>query len=61
MLDQNPFFHKKPHRYELHVYVLDCRLKLSSNTKKDKLISAMAGHILQEANIIGIFGSNLVK
>jgi len=55
-----PFFVRKPHRYEYHVYVLDSRLKLSSKSKKDILLAAMSGHIVQEAVITGLFGIKLI-
>lgn len=45
------------HRYQFHVYVLDCRLNLSGNAGKKALMKAMEGHILQYGSITGVFGS----
>lgn len=43
------------HRYQFNVYVLDCKLELSSNSRKRDLLRAMEGHILQEGSLVGRF------
>lgn len=49
---QPPFIHKA-HRYRFTVYGLDCVLNLPSTSKKDDLIKAMSGHILQSGEVMG--------
>jgi Raf kinase inhibitor-like YbhB/YbcL family protein len=44
-----------PHRYFFKLYALDVMLDLPAGEKKDKLTKSMAGHILAEAQIIGMF------
>jgi len=43
------------HRYQFHVFILDCELDLSNNTRKKELLESMNGHILQYGCIMGIF------
>lgn len=43
------------HRYQFHVFILDCELDLSSNTRKKELLESMNGHIVQYGYIIGVF------
>jgi Raf kinase inhibitor-like YbhB/YbcL family protein len=43
------------HRYFFKVYALDKELALSEGLTKKELESAMAGHILAEARLIGLF------
>lgn len=43
------------HRYFFKLYALDTMLNLSSNTKKGDLEKAMKGHILEKAEIIGLY------
>lgn len=50
-----PFFIKKYHRYQFHVYVLDCTLQLNSNARKRDLLKAIDGHILQYGSLLGKF------
>lgn len=50
-----PFFLKKAHRYVFYIYALDTELTLSKNTKKDALVEAMQGHILEEAQLTGLY------
>jgi len=45
------------HNYIFTVYTLDCKLNLPVNTRKRELLSAMAGHILQQATLSGQFQS----
>ena len=48
-----PFFMKKPHRYQFHVYVLDCMLTLESNARKAALMKCIEGHMIQYGSIKG--------
>lgn len=41
------------HRYYFKLYALDTMLKLESDTTKQKLLSAMEGHILAESQLMG--------
>lgn len=50
-----PIFLRAPHRYVFQAFSLDCRLELSSNTRGNQLLSAMSGHILQTASLLGTF------
>jgi Raf kinase inhibitor-like YbhB/YbcL family protein len=43
------------HRYFFKLYALDTMLNLSSNSKKGDLEKAMKGHILEKAEIIGLY------
>lgn len=47
-----PPFHWS-HRYQYHVYVLECRLELPPAARKRDLLAAMKGHILQQAVLTG--------
>jgi Raf kinase inhibitor-like YbhB/YbcL family protein len=41
------------HKYHFDVYVLDCILDLHAASKKRDLLTAMNGHILQQAVLVG--------
>jgi Raf kinase inhibitor-like YbhB/YbcL family protein len=43
------------HRYFFKLYALDTTLKLNKGSTKNQLESAMSGHILEEAQLIGIY------
>ena len=43
----------KPHRYEFKLYALDAMLTLPARAKKDDVIKAMTGHILEEGQLMG--------
>ena len=43
------------HRYFFKLYALDAPLSLPSGATKDQLVSAMAGHILAQAELMGTF------
>ncbi|MGI6153967.1 MAG: YbhB/YbcL family Raf kinase inhibitor-like protein [Christensenellaceae bacterium] len=45
------------HRYQFNVYVLDTLLDLPAKTKKNALLDAMEGHILQQGFLTGKFSS----
>ncbi len=44
------------HRYFFKVYALDTNLDLDSGAKKGDLLAAMEGHILGQAELMGIYG-----
>jgi Raf kinase inhibitor-like YbhB/YbcL family protein len=46
----------KPHRYFFNLFALDRRLDLPASTTRDKLLSAMKGHILAEGHLMGKYG-----
>lgn len=50
---KQPPFIKKAHRYRFCVYGLDCALELPAASRKEDLIQAMSGHILQSGEITG--------
>jgi len=43
------------HRYFFKLYALDAMLNLSSKTKKSDLEGAMKGHILEKAELVGLY------
>ena len=43
------------HRYYFRLYALDALLNLSSNSNSDDLRSAMEGHVLAEAELMGTY------
>jgi len=45
----------KIHHYIFTVYALDTQLNLPMDTNAEKLIAAMQGHILETADLIGLF------
>jgi Raf kinase inhibitor-like YbhB/YbcL family protein len=45
----------KSHRYFFKLYALDSMLKEKSGVTKEKLVQAMKGHILAQAQMIGLF------
>lgn len=49
---------KSIHTYTFTVYVLDCKLSLSPNSRKPDLLCSMEGHILQKATLSGKFQSH---
>lgn len=46
----------KPHRYFFRLYALDTVLDLEPGASAGKLAEAMAGHILAQAELMGIYG-----
>lgn len=48
---QPPFIHKA-HRYRFTVYALNTMLELSADSNKKQLSKAMAGHIIESAELI---------
>ena len=45
-----------PHRYYFKLYALDCMLHLEPKASKIEVESAMEGHILAEAQLMGKYG-----
>ncbi len=46
----------KPHRYFFKLYALNAELDLPSGATKNDVLGAMEGHVLGEAQLIGIYG-----
>lgn len=44
------------HRYFFKIYALDSKLDLASDADKSKLEQAMSGHILDQVELIGLYG-----
>ena len=47
-----------PHHYRFTVYALDTSLDLAAGASKDQLLQAMQGHILGQAQLVGIYQRN---
>jgi Raf kinase inhibitor-like YbhB/YbcL family protein len=45
-----------PHRYFFKLYALDTRLSLSPGSSKSELLESMKKHILDKAQLMGIYG-----
>ncbi|OIO37874.1 MAG: phosphatidylethanolamine-binding protein [Candidatus Omnitrophica bacterium CG1_02_49_10] len=45
----------KPHRYFFKLYALDINLNLKEGATKKELLKAMEGHILAEAQLVGLY------
>lgn len=43
------------HRYYFRIYALDAKLDLPAGSRKKDLLRAMEGHVLAEAEMIGLF------
>ena len=46
---------KGTHRYFFKIYALDILLDLKRGAKKEELLSSMQGHILDKAELVGLF------
>ncbi len=46
------------HRYHFKLFALDAPLLLAASAGRAELNQAMAGHILAEADLVGLFGHN---
>jgi Raf kinase inhibitor-like YbhB/YbcL family protein len=46
----------KPHRYSFRLYALDALLPLAPGVRKKDLLKAMQGHILGQAEFLGVYG-----
>jgi Raf kinase inhibitor-like YbhB/YbcL family protein len=46
----------KPHRYVFTLFALDKKLNLPARKPKPELVKAMEGHILAQAELIGLYG-----
>jgi Raf kinase inhibitor-like YbhB/YbcL family protein len=49
---------KKAHHYVIRVYALDTELNLSPGITKQQLASGVAGHVLAEGQLTGVYGRN---
>ena len=47
------------HRYQFTIYALDNVLDLPTGAKRDELEAAMAGYIIEQAKLVGIYKRNL--
>jgi Raf kinase inhibitor-like YbhB/YbcL family protein len=45
-----------PHRYSFRLYALDADLDLEARSTKEQLVEAMKGHVLAEAELVGLYG-----
>jgi len=45
----------RPHRYFIKLYALDTILNLPSGLNREELLSAMKGHIISTAQLMGIY------
>jgi hypothetical protein len=45
------------HRYEIHLYALDTKLKVPKKPSRDRVLEAMDGHILAEAQLVATYGA----
>jgi len=43
------------HRYRFRLLALDCELELTTPDRRDHVESALAGHVIDEATLIGLF------
>lgn len=48
----------KPHRYHFTLYALDAPLDLGPRARKDEVERAMHGHVLERAQLVGLYGRN---
>ena len=46
------------HHYHFYAYALDIKLELDSNADKTVLDKAMAGHIISQGKMVGLFGKS---
>lgn len=45
----------KPHHYHFHIYALDISLPSTPGLDKDKLVTAIEGHVLAQGELIGTY------
>lgn len=50
-----PSFVRNTHRYQFHVYALDCKLDLDGNSGKKELLQCMEGRIIQYGCLMGTY------
>jgi Raf kinase inhibitor-like YbhB/YbcL family protein len=48
----------KPHRYFFKLYALDKMLTLEEGSPKQAVEQAMQGHVLEQAELVGVYGRN---
>lgn len=46
----------KPHRYIFKLFALDIKLSLSSGATKEAVVKSIKGHILAQAELMGLYG-----
>ncbi|MGQ9588217.1 MAG: YbhB/YbcL family Raf kinase inhibitor-like protein [Thermoplasmata archaeon] len=47
---------KKPHRYFFKLMALDTMVQIPAGASKDELLRAVGGHVLGEAELVGLYG-----
>lgn len=52
---KQPPFIRKSHRYRFTAYALDTMLDIPVGSNKDSLLKAMSGHIIEAAELVGIY------
>ena len=50
-----PRLGKSPHNFHFQVFALDVELPLKAGASREQLLSAMNGHVLAKADLVGIF------
>lgn len=45
----------KPHHYHFELFALDARLNLPADADRDRLVTAMNGHVLAKGQLVGVF------
>ncbi len=45
----------KPHRYYIQLYAIDILLTLPQNSKKQDVLTAIKGHVIENATLIGTY------
>jgi hypothetical protein len=53
---RGPIPSESEHRYEIHFYALDTKLKVPKKPSRDRVLEAMDGHILAESLLVATFG-----
>ncbi len=46
----------RPHRYRFRLYALDTTLSLNPGATRDRVEQAMEGHVVAEAEMVGVYG-----
>lgn len=45
----------KPHHYHIKIYALDAMINLPKTTTKADLMKAILGHVISQAEVVGVF------
>lgn len=49
------------HHYNFKLYALDTLLSIEESSAKASLVNAMAGHIIESATLVGLYGRNKMQ